>query len=221
MKSVSAPDAQERLRRAYGLVLQAAARAGEPAEEGSPGNALTRKRSRMPAEMEDIADEIRSLSRAGQPCRNRKGPRRTALNSTAARFNAISQRVMKPLAVDVFTAARERIRHVYNIYDQVVVSYSGGKDSTCILELAMQVARELGKLPVDVLFFDEEVLLPETEAMVMRTRARPEVDLKWVCGQVGYWDASSNENPTGRPGTRPSGTSGCGSRHPLPSGWGR
>ncbi|MFH1141639.1 MAG: phosphoadenosine phosphosulfate reductase family protein [Chloroflexota bacterium] len=117
------------------------------------------------------------------------------MGSLATRSNPISRRVMKPLPVDVFTAARERIRHVYETYDRVVVSYSGGKDSTCVLELAIQVAGEMGKLPVNVLFFDEEVLLPETEAMVMRTRERPEIDLKWVCGQVHYWDASSNESP--------------------------
>ena len=117
------------------------------------------------------------------------------MTSSKVRSNSISQRVMRPLNTDVLTAALDRIRHVYNTYDVVVVSYSGGKDSTCILEMALGVARELGKLPVDVMFFDEEVLLPETEEMVMKTRARPEVDLKWVCGQVGYWDASSNEEP--------------------------
>ena len=116
-------------------------------------------------------------------------------DNLATRSNSISQRVMKPLGVDVFTAAKERIHHVYETYDVVVVSYSGGKDSTICLELTVQVARDLGKLPVNVLFFDEEVLFPETEAMVMRTRERPEVNLVWVCGQVGYWDASSNENP--------------------------
>jgi predicted phosphoadenosine phosphosulfate sulfurtransferase len=109
--------------------------------------------------------------------------------------NTISQRVMKPLKVDVYSAACERLRYVFSTYDKVVVSYSGGKDSTVCLELAIEVARELDKLPVDVLFFDEEVLLPETEEMVRRTRGRPEVNLTWVCGQVGYWDASSNEEP--------------------------
>jgi predicted phosphoadenosine phosphosulfate sulfurtransferase len=102
---------------------------------------------------------------------------------------------MKPLKVDVYSAACERLRHVFITYDKVVVSYSGGKDSTVCLELAIEVARELGKLPIDVLFFDEEVLLPETVEMVMLTSKRPEVNLSWVCGQVGYWDASSNEAP--------------------------
>jgi predicted phosphoadenosine phosphosulfate sulfurtransferase len=117
------------------------------------------------------------------------------VSETKARSNTISQRVMKPLAVDVSTAAKDRLRQVFTSYDKVVVSYSGGKDSTVCLELAIEAARELGKLPIDILFFDEEVLLPETEEMVMRTRERPEVNLTWVYGQVGYWDASSNEEP--------------------------
>jgi predicted phosphoadenosine phosphosulfate sulfurtransferase len=102
---------------------------------------------------------------------------------------------MRPVDTDVFSAGLDRMRHVYSTYDQVIVSYSGGKDSTVVLELAIMVAREQGKLPVNALFFDEEVILPETEDMVMGTMARPEVNLKWVCGQVGYWDASSNEEP--------------------------
>ena len=45
----------------------------------------------------------------------------------AARSNPISQRVMKPLTLDVFTAAREHMRHVFATYDRVVVSYSGAE----------------------------------------------------------------------------------------------
>jgi len=63
--------------------------------------------------------------------------------ATATRSNPISQRVMKPLEVDVFGAARERMRHIFATYDRVVVSYSGGKDSTCCLEITIEVAREL------------------------------------------------------------------------------
>jgi predicted phosphoadenosine phosphosulfate sulfurtransferase len=115
--------------------------------------------------------------------------------SFKAHSNRTSQRVTKPLDTDVLTAAKERLRHVYRIYDQVVVSYSGGKDSTACLELVIEVARELDRLPVQVLFFDKAVLLPETEEMVRRTMERPEVNLTWVFGQVGYWDASCNEEP--------------------------
>jgi len=39
-----------------------------------------------------------------------------------------------------------------------VVSYSGGKDFTCCLEITIEVARELGKLPVGVLLWAKRIL---------------------------------------------------------------
>ncbi len=57
--------------------------------------------------------------------------------------NAISQRVMKPLNTDVFVAAKERASATFNDYDKVVVSYSCSKDSTCVMELALEDVRHL------------------------------------------------------------------------------
>jgi predicted phosphoadenosine phosphosulfate sulfurtransferase len=97
--------------------------------------------------------------------------------------------------MDVLEAAKERMRQVYATYDKVVVSYSGGKDSTCCLEVTIEVARELGKLPVNALFCDEEILLPETEEMIKRTMNRPEVNLTWVCAPVKYHNPCSYDEP--------------------------
>ena len=52
------------------------------------------------------------------------------------------RRYKKPLDVDVFTAARARMKYVYDEFDTVVVSWSGGKDSSCCLELALEAARD-------------------------------------------------------------------------------
>lgn len=54
---------------------------------------------------------------------------------------------------DVYQAALERIEYIYNNFDTVVVSFSGGKDSTAVLNVAYQVAEKLGKLPLNVIFF--------------------------------------------------------------------
>ena len=41
---------------------------------------------------------------------------------------------------DVYTLALERINRTYDIFDNVVVMFSGGKDSTVCLNLTLQVA---------------------------------------------------------------------------------
>lgn len=53
---------------------------------------------------------------------------------------------MRYLDVDVYTAARERIARLFADFDQVLVAFSGGKDSGVCLNLAYEVAREVGAL---------------------------------------------------------------------------
>ena len=56
----------------------------------------------------------------------------------------------------VFEAALDRIRKIYDTFDEVIVAMSGGKDSTIVYQLAKIVAREKGKLPVKVFWLDQE-----------------------------------------------------------------
>lgn len=96
---------------------------------------------------------------------------------------------------DVYEAALERIRYCYRNYDKVIVSFSGGKDSTAVLNLTIEVARELGKLPVHAVFFDEEAIHPPTIEYVERVRNNPDVKLDWYCLPVKHRNACSNEQP--------------------------
>lgn len=47
---------------------------------------------------------------------------------------------------NVYDAALSRIRYLFDEFDNVVVGFSGGKDSTICLQLSLIVAEELLKL---------------------------------------------------------------------------
>lgn len=68
----------------------------------------------------------------------------------------------KEIDQDVYTTSLERINHLYDRFDRVAVSFSGGKDSTVCLQLALEVAKARNRLPLEVVFFDEEAMPPET-----------------------------------------------------------
>ena len=97
--------------------------------------------------------------------------------------------------VNVYDAAIERFRYLFDNFDKVVVSFSGGKDSTVCLNLALQVAKEKNKLPLDVYFWDEEAIHPETIDYVERVMRLPEVRLKWLCVQIKHRNACSRQEP--------------------------
>lgn len=96
--------------------------------------------------------------------------------------------------VDVMTAARERIRAALGMCDTLVVSFSGGKDSTVLLNIAIDVCKEEGALPVKTLFVDEEAIYPECEEYVRRVSEREEVELLWSCVPTKHRNASSRKH---------------------------
>lgn len=96
---------------------------------------------------------------------------------------------------DVYNETLDRIRYLFDSFDKVVVSFSGGKDSTAVLNTALIVAKEKNKLPLEVVFFDEEAIHPPTIEYVHRVAKHPDINLKWYCLEVKHRNACSNEEP--------------------------
>lgn len=82
---------------------------------------------------------------------------------------------------NVYELAVERTKYCFNSYDKVVVSFSGGKDSTAVLNVALAAAEELGKLPLDVAFIDEEAIPTHTVEYVTRVSKDPRLNFRWYC----------------------------------------
>jgi predicted phosphoadenosine phosphosulfate sulfurtransferase len=96
---------------------------------------------------------------------------------------------------DVLTAARERIRLIFDLFDAIVVSYSGGKDSTVLLELAEQEALRRGR-KIYALFVDPEAQYTETIRQVERAiLGKPHIIPIWVCIPLLWRNAVSVFQP--------------------------
>lgn len=85
---------------------------------------------------------------------------------------------------NVFDSAMDRIRWVFKEFNSnVVCGFSGGKDSTVVMEMALMVVNELkeqGKLPKDyklkVMWLDQEAEWTETCNYCKRVMQRPEIE---------------------------------------------
>ncbi len=108
---------------------------------------------------------------------------------------ALRIRKPKPVERSVLEMAYERINTAYDLFDSIDVSFSGGKDSTAVLMLTLEVARQRGKLPLRVFFHDEEAIPFQTEAYVRRVSQMPGIALEWYCLPVKHRNACSRRVP--------------------------
>ena len=70
---------------------------------------------------------------------------------------------------------------------------SGGKDSTVVFNLCLQVAKEKGRLPLKVLFIDQEAEWQATIDQIETMMYHPDVEPKWYQIPIKLFNATSSE----------------------------
>lgn len=87
----------------------------------------------------------------------------------------------KYLEQNVYDAARERLEFAFDNFEKVYCSFSGGKDSGVMLNMALEVAQKKGKLPLDVLVVDLEAQYAKTIEYIQRFSNHQYTRMHWVC----------------------------------------
>lgn len=96
---------------------------------------------------------------------------------------------------DVYTAAVQRLELLFDNFERVYVSFSGGKDSGGLVQLALEVARRKNRLPLDVLHVDLEAWYAHTDEFVTRLMTHPDVRPHWICLPIHLRNSVSQIQP--------------------------
>ena len=92
----------------------------------------------------------------------------------------MSKKIGKKIYInkDVLTAARERISMAFNEFENIVCSFSGGKDSTVMVQLALEEAEKRNR-KVNLFFLDQEAEYQSTIDTVTHYMKHPNVIPHW------------------------------------------
>src|SRR5690606_6114219 len=91
----------------------------------------------------------------------------------------------------VYDAARRRIAFVFDSFDRVVVSISGGKDSLVLWHLATAEAARRGR-DVEVFFLDQEAEYAGTIDVIGHCMRNPVVTPRWFQVPLRMTNATSH-----------------------------
>lgn len=76
---------------------------------------------------------------------------------------------------DVFTTSIDRIEYIFNEFEYVYFSVSGGKDSSMMVQLANTIALKMNR-KFDVLFIDQEAIYQTTSDHIEELKLLPAID---------------------------------------------
>lgn len=100
------------------------------------------------------------------------------------------------LGQDVFTAAKERIAWTFDNFDKIYLSFSGGKDSTVMLHIAMDEAMARNR-KIGVLFIDWECQMTSTISFTeaMFDKYADHIEPFWISLPMKTWNSTSAYEP--------------------------
>ena len=93
---------------------------------------------------------------------------------------------------DVLTAARHRMALIFDEFDRIVVSVSGGKDSTVLRHLAIEEAERRGRR-VSLFFLDQEAEYQSTADLMATWMHDERIDPLWYQVPMRMTNATSHE----------------------------
>jgi predicted phosphoadenosine phosphosulfate sulfurtransferase len=97
--------------------------------------------------------------------------------------------------LSVFEAAERRIAWLFDEFPEVVINFSGGKDSCVVLHLALAEAERRNRLPLTVHWIDQEAEWQSTVDYVERIFADPRIHARWFQMPIRIFNATSSEEP--------------------------
>ena len=102
----------------------------------------------------------------------------------------------KTLEISVLEASKNRISKVFDDFERIYISFSGGKDSTVMTHLVLDEAMKRNRV-VGLLIIDLEAQYTETikhiEAIVEQYKEN--IDLHWICGEILLRNGVSDFEP--------------------------
>lgn len=100
------------------------------------------------------------------------------------------------LNINVLEAAQERIKYIFDNFEKIYLSFSGGKDSTVMMHLTMDEAikrnRKIGILIIDL---EAQYKLTVQHIQEMVNLYKNNIDLYWICLPIALRNAVSQYEP--------------------------
>lgn len=96
---------------------------------------------------------------------------------------------------NVYDAAIQRMEFTFSNFEKIYVSFSAGKDSGVMVQMALEVARKQNKLPLTVMFIDLEAQYKSTIDFAEQILSNPDINAYWVCLPIHLRNAVSQFQP--------------------------